>query len=144
MKAKTIFFVPFITIIVMIVLNAVFHTVFAADFFDKAFAPFGSNVRPIRESNPLLLTIVESVWVITLFYLLTANKPPRVGVGHAIAGGVLINASVCGTWNLINASVFSVYPVEVILPDMAWHMFVIGPVAGGCICLLYNRFQKNI
>ena len=87
MKAKTIILVPLITLVVMIVLNAVFHTVVAATFFDSAFSSFGSNVRPIKETNPALLSLVEATWVCTLFYLLSLNRPTSMRIGQAIAGG---------------------------------------------------------
>lgn len=54
-----------------------------------------------------------------------------------------MNASICGTWNLINASMFSVYPSSIIIPDMAWHALVIGPLAGILISSLYNRFEVS-
>lgn len=141
MKAKTIVFVPLATVVAMIVLNAVFHTVVAAAFFDREFSSFGSNVRPIKETNPALLSAVEAIWVCTLFYLLTIGKPVRVNIGKAIVGGMLINASVCGTWNLINASMFTVYPTAVILPDMAWHIVAIGTLSGLLIATIYNRME---
>lgn len=141
MKAKTIILVPLITLVAMIVLNAVFHTVVAAGFFDRGFASFGSLVKPIKETNPALLSVVEAIWVCTLFYLLTMQKPVRIKTGQAVLAGMLINASICGTWNFINASMFPVYPVDIILPDMAWHVLAIGPLAGLLISVLYNRFQ---
>jgi predicted membrane protein DUF2177 len=141
MKLKTIILVPLITLIVMIILNAVFHTVVAASFFDKEFASFGNAVKSVKETNPALLSLVEATWVCTLFYLLSLNKPAKIKTGQAIIGGMLINASICGTWNFINASMFPVYPVGVILPDMAWHVLVIGSIAGLLISGLYNKFE---
>jgi hypothetical protein len=143
MKAKTIILVPLITLVAAIVLNAVFHTVIAASFFDHAFSSFGNNVRPIRETNPGLLSLVEFTWVCALFYLLSLNQKGRMSFPKAILGGMMINASVAGTWNFINASMFTVYPSSVILPDMAWHVLVIGPVAGAMIAGLYNKTERT-
>lgn len=142
MKLRTIILVPLLTLIAMIILNALFHTVVAAGFFDREFAAFGSSVKPIKETNPALLSLVEAIWVCTLFYFLSLNRPMSISKQHAILGGMLINASVCGTWNFINASMFTVYPVGVILPDMAWHVLAIGPVAGMLVSSLYNRLES--
>jgi len=144
MKTKTIILVPLVTLVAAIVLNAVFHTVVAANFFDQAFSSFGSNVRPIKETNPGLLSLVEFTWVCTLFYLLSLNQKGKMQYAKAIIGGMLINASVAGTWNFINASMFTVYPSSVILPDMAWHVLIIGPVAGILIASLYNKVEKPV
>jgi hypothetical protein len=142
MKLKTIILVPLITAVIMIVLNAVFHTVVAASFFDHGFAAFGSNVKPIKDTSPALLMVVECIWVITLFYLLTLSLPAKMKTSQAVTGGMLMNASICGTWNFINAAIFPVYPISIILPDMAWHVLAIGPAAGLLISGLYNKMEK--
>ncbi|NJO25494.1 MAG: hypothetical protein HC867_06620 [Bacteroidia bacterium] len=53
-----------------------------------------------------------------------------------------MNASVSGTWNFINASLFSAFPKNIILPDMSFHILIVGPVAGLLIALLYNRYRQ--
>jgi hypothetical protein len=142
MKVKTFIITPLISAVCAIVLNAIFHAVIMADFFDTAFAPFGTTVRPIKETNPGLLSIVEITWVCSMFYFLSLRADGHIKIKTAIIGGILINASICATWNLINLSIFSVYPVKIILPDMAWHILIIGPVIGIIMASLYNRLSK--
>jgi Predicted membrane protein (DUF2177) len=143
MKAKTVLITVLVTFIACVALNGVFHVLVIGDYFDSAFAGFENKVNKIADTNPAWQIATELVWVIALFYLLTYGRSSKISTSHAIVGGMLMNAAVSGTWNFINASLFNVFPKRIILPDMAFHILIVGTVSGFLIALLYNKLEKK-
>jgi hypothetical protein len=142
MKLKPALITIPVTTVVCIILNGVFHVPIMGNFFNTNLAAFGAAANKIAESNPAWQVATELVWVSALFYLLTFTRPQKLSLGHAVTGGMLMNASVSGTWNFINASLFSAFPKNIILPDMTFHILIVGPAAGLLIALLYNRYRQ--
>lgn len=124
-------------------LNGVFHVLVMGNYFDAAFSGFENKVNKIADSNFVWQIATELVWVIALFYLLTNNKGSKISTRHAIIGGMLMNAAISGTWNFINASLFNVFPQKIILPDMAFHILIVGSISGFLIAFLYNKLEKK-
>lgn len=143
MKAKTVLITVLVTALACIALNGVFHVLIIGDYFDSAFSGFENKVNKIANSNPVWKLATELVWVSALFYLLTYQRGPKISTSHAIVGGMLMNAAVSGTWNFINASLFNAFPKRIILPDMAFHILIVGTVSGFLIALLYNKLEKK-
>ncbi len=143
MKAKTVLITVLVTALACIALNGVFHVLIIGDYFDSAFSGFENKVNKIANSNPVWQLATELVWVSALFYLLTYQRGPKISTSHAIVGGMLMNAAVSGTWNFINASLFNAFPKRIILPDMAFHILIVGTVSGFLIALLYNKLEKK-
>lgn len=143
MKIKTFLITVSVTFLACVVLNGVFHVLIIGNYFDTAFSGFENKVNKIADSNPVWQLATEIVWVFSLFYLLTYHKSSKISTRHAIIGGMLMNAAISGTWNFINASLFNVFPQKIILPDMAFHIVIVGSVAGFLIAFLYNKLEKN-
>lgn len=144
MKLKTILLCIVGTFVPCMVLNGLFHVKLAASFFDNSFRRFGENIYPMAKSDPLPIAGVELIWICALFYLFTLHRPVKLDVRKAAFGGMWMNAATSGTWNLVNGSLFSVFPQHIILPDMAWHILVIGPIAGVCIALIFNKLEAKL
>ncbi|HLG40041.1 MAG TPA: DUF2177 family protein [Chitinophagaceae bacterium] len=142
MRLKTVLITILVTFIVSAALNGVFHGLIMENYFNEAFTGFETKVNKMADSNPAWQIATELVWVSALFYLLTF-RAQRISTKHAIIGGMLMNASVSGTWNFINASLFNVFPKEIILPDMAFHIVVVGTISGWLIAALYNKLEKK-
>lgn len=143
MKAKTVIITVLVTFIVCMALNGAFHVLIMGDYFDSAFSGFENKINKIADSNPVWQLATELVWVSALFYLLTWQRGPKISTSHAIIGGMLMNAAVSGTWNFINASLFNAFPKKVILPDMAFHILIVGTAAGFLIAFLYNKLERK-
>jgi Predicted membrane protein (DUF2177) len=143
MKTKTLLITVLVTFLACVVLNGVFHVLIIGNYFDAAFSGFENKIIKIADSNPVWQLATEMVWVLALFYLLAYQTGSKINTKHAIIGGMLMNAAISGTWNFINASLFTVFPRRIILPDMAFHILIVGTVAGFLIALLYNKLEKK-
>ena len=143
MKIKTVIITVSMTFLVCMALNGVFHVLIMGNYFNEAFSPFKNKVNKIADSNPVWQLATEIIWVSALFYLLSYRAGPKISTRHAIIGGMLMNAAVSGTWNFINASLFNAFPRSIILPDMAFHIVIIGSMSGFLIAFLYNKLERK-
>jgi len=128
-------------IIIAMILNGVFHAVIAAPFFNKELAVISCAAKPIEETNPALLLLVETIWVSVLTYFLIHQSPPQLAWREAAFAGALINLVAAGTWNFINAAMIP-WSFMLVLVDLPWHLLV-GAVAGASISLIYNTLNKE-
>lgn len=143
MKLKAIFLSIAGAFVPCMILNGLFHIKLAGEYFDRSFRRFGETIYPMAKSDPGRIAVVELIWISALFYLLTLNRQDKLDWKTAAIGGMWMNAATSGTWNLVNGSLFSVFPSQIILPDMAWHILVIGPVAGICLAFIFNHFGAS-
>jgi hypothetical protein len=125
------------------ILNGLFHVLIVGEFFNDAFAGFDDKINKMADANITWLAATEIVWITALFYLLTFQSASKINIKKAVAGGMLMNASISGTWNFINASLFTVFPTAVIIPDMSFHILIVGSTSGLLIATLYNRLEKK-
>lgn len=110
------------------------------NFFDYHLK--GMNAQPMAEGKLHWIGLVEIIFVSALFYFLTRPKS-RIDTRTAIVGGMFINAVASSTWNFINASMFETFPIAIVLPDISWHIVVIGSISGLSVMWLYNRLEMR-
>ncbi|MBK6610399.1 MAG: DUF2177 family protein [Sphingobacteriales bacterium] len=140
MKIKTFLICWLPTFVIVFGLNGVFHGQLAANFFDSNLNHLAPAIRKMSDVNPLWVALLDFILTFGMTYFICVRQTGKINLINAAFAGGLTNLIASGTWNFINASLFS-WPTNVITGDIAWHISL-GVVGGFLIGTIYNKLQK--
>jgi uncharacterized membrane protein len=118
-------------LVVLVVLNVLFHQVLAASFF---YGRLDGIIVPAEAVKSRFVVADYAMLAVANLYLAAPVSPRRPRTRNAVTGAILGVVSF-GTWNLINHAFVPRWPLSLVLIDTVWHA-----VAGAAAGLLMGSF----
>ena len=141
MKFKTFLICWIPAFIIVFALNAVFHTLLAADFFDQELAHLSPPISKMKEGNPAWVALLDIVLTFSMTYFILVRQTGKIAWKNAAFTGGLINLISSGAWHFVNAAMFT-WSMVFLYSDMAWHI-ALGAGGGLIIAAIYNRVLES-